>query len=392
MSPTREPLWTTRRQALFYLLPVPITLALWVVFSFVVAQPDSVFDWVDAAIAPVLVLALVVRAWFPRALLAALAAMTVLYLVVIIVAQHGGGIDINLGEAWVPVTTPFVVYNAVLHVAPTVAGPVLAAVTAIAARPWELSANVMLGAVLAVLVPALIGLFVRANRGLVRALTDRAERAEREQHLVADRARAEERVRLAGEMHDVVTHRVSLMVVHAGALGATAPDDRVRAAAEGLRVAGCEALDELRELVGVLRNGDEQAAPPASDLADLVADSAAAGVPVDLVVEGDPAPTSAAVARTAHRVVQEALTNIRKHAPGAATTVRVHHTADSVRLTVRNGPATAPVDQALSATGSGAGLVGLRQRVELLGGALDAGPRGRGFQVEAVLPAHIPLT
>ena len=96
-------------------------------------------------------------------------------------------------------------------------------------------------------------MYFRARRTLVAELTDRAERAEREQLLLAEQARADERVRLAGEMHDMVTHRINLMVLQAGALRVTAPDPAARAAAEELRVAGCQALTELRDLVGVLR-------------------------------------------------------------------------------------------------------------------------------------------
>ena len=99
----------------------------------------------------------------------------------------------------------------------------------------------------------LLALYFDARRRLVQALTERAERAERERHLLAEQARAEERARLAGEMHDVVTHRVSLMVLQAGALRMTAPDEATRQAAEELRAAGCQALDELRDLVGILR-------------------------------------------------------------------------------------------------------------------------------------------
>ncbi len=103
----------------------------------------------------------------------------------------------------------------------------------------------------------LLALYFTARQGMVRALRERAERAERERHLLAEQARAEERARLAGEMHDVVTHRVSLMVLQAGALGVTATDEATRRAAEELRAAGCQALDELRDLVGILRTEPE---------------------------------------------------------------------------------------------------------------------------------------
>jgi signal transduction histidine kinase len=231
----------------------------------------------------------------------------------------------------------------------------------------------------------------------VQALTERAERAEREQHLMAEQARDEERARLAGEMHDVVTHRVSLMVLQAGALRMTAPDEATRQAAEELRAAGCQALDELRDLVGVLRTAPEDDQEPAAlGLDALVAESSAVGIPAELVTEGDPELASPVVGRTAYRVVREALTNVRKHAPGAQVVVRVSYDEAQVRVSVTN---TAPgaangstlYSSALAGTGSGLGLAGLRQRIELVHGTMLAGPAtGGGFCVQATLPAYVP--
>jgi signal transduction histidine kinase len=242
----------------------------------------------------------------------------------------------------------------------------------------------------------LLGLYISARQRLVRALRDRAERAEREQHLLAEQARAEERARLAGEMHDVVTHRVSLMVLQAGALRMTAKDEATRQAAEELRAAGCQALDELRDLVGILRaapDGDE--APSAADFAALVAESTAVGTPVQLTEDGDPALASPVVSRIAYRVVREALTNVRKHAPGAPVTVRVGYDPAHLRLSVRNGPPASGNGQVagsgLAGTGSGLGLANLRQRIEVVHGTLRAGPEpDGGFGVEVVLPAYVP--
>ena len=152
--------------------------------------------------------------------------------------------------------------------------------TIIVARPWQPSATVIAIGVFRTAVGPLLALYFTARRRLVQALTERAERAEREQHLLAEQARTEERTRLAGEMHDVVTHRVSLMVLQAGALRMTAPDEATRQAAENLRVAGVQALDELRDLVGILRTepeGDE--APSAADFAALVAEFDGGGHP-----------------------------------------------------------------------------------------------------------------
>jgi signal transduction histidine kinase len=275
----------------------------------------------------------------------------------------------------------------------------IAFLTLVAVRPWQPYPAVVAIGLLSTAGPTIIGLYAAARRRLFSAMAERAERAEREQHLLAAQARADERARLAGEMHDVVTHRVSLMVLQAGALRVTAPDEPTRRAAEDLRRAGCLALDELRDLLGVLRTGpargpaaeprDEPVSLP--DLSSLIAESASAGVPVELVETGNPLPTSAAVGRTAYRIAQEALTNVRKHAPGASVRLHVRYDADRIRLTVRNTAPTGGSDAQLAASGSGGGLLGLRQRVELVSGTLDAGPLpGGGFHLDATLPAYVP--
>jgi signal transduction histidine kinase len=273
----------------------------------------------------------------------------------------------------------------------------VAVLTIVVARPWQLSATIITIGVLRTAVGPLLAMYFEARRRLVQALTERAERAEREQHLLAEQARSEERARLAGEMHDVVTHRVSLMVLQAGALRMTAPDEVTRQAAEELRAAGCKALDELRDLVGILQtipDGDaapEEAHPETTGLAALAAESTAVGQPTELVTDGDPRLASPVVARTALRIVREALTNARKHAPGARVTVWVHYDPTQVRLEVRNTPATPRADAALVGTGSGMGIASLRQRVELVGGTLRAGPTTEGgFRLDATLPAYVP--
>jgi signal transduction histidine kinase len=199
-------------------------------------------------------------------------------------------------------------------------------------------------------------------------------------------------------MHDVVTHRVSLMVLQAGALGITATDEPTRRAAEELRAAGVQALDELRDLVGILRtepDGDQS--PSVSGLPGLIAESTAVGTPAGLTEDGDSAFASPVVGRTVYRIVREALTNARKHAPGARVLVRVSYSESQVRLVVSN---SAPPDRAssvavagssLAATGSGLGLASLRQRIELVHGSMRAGPTtDGGFCLEATLPAYVP--
>lgn len=265
-----------------------------------------------------------------------------------------------------------------------------------ASRPWDAHWSTTPFGLLSTALPTSISLYFEARRQLLRSLRDRAERAEREQHLLAERARAEERRKLAEEMHDVVTHRLSLMVLHAGALGVVSSDQAVRSSAEDIRREGALALDELRDLVGVLRNG-ANAAPrtidggATGDPATLVAESASVGIPTELTVDGDPGRISPTVARTAYRVVQEALTNIRKHAPGSTATVDLRYHANGLKVAVENTRAGAAPDPALAGSGSGAGLAGLRQRVELIGGRFDAGPSaGGGYRVDAILPAYVP--
>ncbi|WP_229697757.1 sensor histidine kinase, partial [Streptomyces lasiicapitis] len=277
---------------------------------------------------------------------------------------------------WVPLAAPFAAYSAVVYSSrPRGAWVLTGVLTLVATRLWELSFAVAASGVLLTAVPALLGMYVAARRGLIVALTERAERAEREQFLLAERARAEERVRLAGEMHDVVTHRVSLMVLQAGALRVVSSDERVRAEAEGLRAAGCQALEELRDLVGVLRSPESAVGLVESGvgssgvssgvgvgdwgLSVLVEECRAVGVEVELSESGDRSVSSPVVARTAYRIVQEALTNVRKHAPGSGVRVEVRYEADRVRLRVRNSAPTAVVDRELASSGSGSGLKGL---------------------------------
>lgn len=246
-----------------------------------------------------------------------------------------------------------------------------------------------ISAVLCVL-PVLVGLFVAARRDLVAGLRERAERIEREQQLRFEQARAQERAQIARDMHDVVTHRVSLIVLHATALEAAQGRGAVELARQ-IRGIGREALDELRALVGVLRDGQPAPLAPQPGLADLpelVAESRAAGTAVTLSVPAAAPPLSLLVEHVAYRVVQEALTNVRKHAPGAPTEVRVEVDRDACRLVVRNHGARVAV---VPVPGGGHGLLGIRERVRLVGGELTAQPTSDGgFEVLAVVPTSAP--
>ncbi|GGX92149.1 histidine kinase [Streptomyces fructofermentans] len=278
--------------------------------------------------------------------------------------------------------------------------------------------------------PVLLGLYVGARRRLMESLRERADSLERELQLLAERAeeraewaRNEERTRIAREMHDVVAHRVSLMVVHAAALQAVARKDPEKAVKNASLVGdmGRQALTELREMLGVLRTGEGAGVPAArleavplaavgaaaaaaasravddeagegpclADLGELVGQSAAAGMAVDLSVEGTQRGYAAAVEQTAYRVVQEALTNVHKHAAGAKTWVRLAHRGAEIAMQVENGPppeVSAASDVRLPSGGNG--LLGMKERVVGLGGVFVSGPTDAGgFRVSAVIPA-----
>jgi len=269
------------------------------------------------------------------------------------------------------------------------------AMAVVTARPWMLEVSrTRTGALTVDLQLMLVAVAVAAALGLRRRRAEtRDARTARDRALYAEQARAEERAILAAEMHDVITHRVSLMVLQAGALQVSTSDDAVRQQADELRRSGQQALAELRELLSVIRQGvptepRHRAEPTLLDLSDLVAASSGVGIPVDYIADGSPLVMSTVVARTAYRVVQESLTNVRKHAPGATVQLTVRCENGSLLLTVRNTGSAAATGQ-LGDTGTSGGLHGLRQRVELVNGSLEAGPRpDGGFEVCAVLPAR----
>jgi signal transduction histidine kinase len=224
---------------------------------------------------------------------------------------------------------------------------------------------------LAVLLLAALGLHVATRRELAESWRERAERADAERRLRDERARGDERTRIAREMHDVLAHKVSLIALHAGALELVAAgDERVREGAGLIRVTAREALQELREVLGVLQSDASPSELP--DLPTLIAAATQAGQRVELHDEAGslPPPT----ARVVYRVIQEGLTNARKHAPGAPVSVSVTG-GPTVVVDVRNGPVAAP---ALDLPGTGTGLIGLSERLRLAGGTCEAGPTDDG--------------
>ena len=351
----------------------------------------STLAWAMLAVQGLADASLVFRRRAPMLVIAILGGFTLV--ISLLISPAGLITPENAGNLWAPYGTVLAAYGPFYYRRDRRAAfAAVGTLTLIVARVWEPSASVIMIGVLRTAVGPLLALYYTARREVLQGLRDRAERAEQERYLLAEQARAEERARLAGEMHDVVTHRVSLMVLQAGALSITATDEATRQAAEELRAAGCQALDELRDLVGILRTEpDSDPTPSTSGLPALVAESTAAGTPAELAEEGDPALASPVVGRTAYRIVREALTNGGKHAPGAHVLVQVGYGQSQVMIVVSNGPAPRSADSELSATGSGLGLVGLRQRVELMHGTLRAGPApDGGFRLEAVLPAYVP--
>jgi signal transduction histidine kinase len=235
------------------------------------------------------------------------------------------------------------------------------------------------------------GLFIHFRRRLVESLRDRAVRAETEAQLRAEQAQQRARDEIAREMHDVLGHRLSLLSVHAGALEfrPDAPSEEVARAAKVIRENAHQALQDLREVIGVLRAPvGELPQPTLADVAQLVAESGRAGMRVALRDE-----TSGAVpdlaGRTAYRVVQEALTNARKHAPGAEVLVHLTGSPGSgLEVEVRNAPVPGGPDPGpANDPGAGQGLVGLAERVALASGRLEHGPTAEGgWRLAAWLP------
>jgi signal transduction histidine kinase len=245
---------------------------------------------------------------------------------------------------------------------------------------------------------AIAGGYLSARRALLAALAERAAQVEIERSLRDERARTAERNRIAREMHDVLAHKVSLIALHAGALEVGAGDDpaRVQQGAALIRVTAREALQELRAVLGILHAEPASGAgpddplgrgEPFADLASLVRESIRAGQPVELRDRAGPLPP--ATARVIYRVVQEGLTNAHRYAPNAQTTVSVERDPDGDHLTVtvRNA---AGADPPADLPGSGSGLVGLAERIRLVGGSLDSGPLGPsgrdGWRLRAVIP------
>lgn len=238
------------------------------------------------------------------------------------------------------------------------------------------------------------GLFVRARRELVASIRDRAEWVETEQRRRVDQAREAERRRIAHEMHDVLAHRLSLLSVHAGALEfrpAASPGEVAETAAV-IRTAAAAALEELRGVIGLLRDepetGSQAPQPTLAQLPLLLDESRAAGMTVrDRIDLSAPGTVPDSSARAAYRVVQEGLTNARKHAPGTAVDVRVEVDGGELAVEIVNRRPLGAPPPGLAAAGAGVGLIGLGERLAVVGGRLEHGPDERGdFHLRATFP------
>ncbi|MFQ6146988.1 sensor histidine kinase [Streptomyces similanensis] len=243
-----------------------------------------------------------------------------------------------------------------------------------------------------------LGDSMRTRRAYFAQLEERAARLEKEREAQAQVAVAAERARIARELHDVVAHNVSVMVVQAdgAAYVLDASPDQAKKALETISSTGRQALAEMRRLLGVLRTGEHQEGgeyvpqPDVEQIEELVEQCRKSGLPVDFRVEGTPRPLPSGVELTAYRIVQEALTNTRKHGgPKAGASVRLVYFDDGLGLLVEDDGKGAPHElyEDGGVDGQGHGLIGMRERVGMVGGTLDAGPRpGGGFRISALLP------
>jgi signal transduction histidine kinase len=253
-------------------------------------------------------------------------------------------------------------------------------------RSWREHGLAAIYAVIVAGMPVAIGLLIGARTELSARLAELAASRDREKQLHAQAVRAEERARLAREMHDVVSHDITLIAMQAGVLSVSNTAAEAQQTAQTIRRLSRHTLEELRALVGVLRSGreDDGPQPGITEVHQLVRGT---DVPVQLTIEQVPDELCSKVSAAAYRTVQECLTNVHKHAPGAKATVRILGGADGLHIEVRNEAAREPVSGLPS---GGHGLTGLAERARLLGGtfqtrATDDG----GFQVQAYYPARL---
>src|SRR5215472_328335 len=227
----------------------------------------------------------------------------------------------------------------------------------------------------------------------VREVEQRAEEAERTKDEAAQRMAMEERLRIARELHDSLTHSISVICVQAGVAAhlARKRGEEVSPALLAIEEAGADAARELRTTLSVLRSEEDGDSSGLSQLDSLVARAKGAGLPVTVTVTGAERPLPPEVDQAAYRIVQEALTNVSRHAGSACASVRLHYTPDALAVQVDDDGTGTGASTAPRSAGPGLGLIGMRERVTALGGRLHAAPRdGGGFRVRAELPARAP--
>jgi len=252
---------------------------------------------------------------------------------------------------------------------------------------WQEHLLNVIWAVIIAGMPVAIGLLISARQELSAHIRELASSREREKKLFVETVRAAERAKLAREMHDVVSHQVTLIAMQAGALQVA--DDNSEAtneAARTIRELSTKTLEELRNLVSILRSDDaaEDSQPGLDELGELVRNFRDDAVPVALDVTAERARLPGSVSHAVYRTVQEALTNVRKHATGSGASVRVRAVQDTLVVEVRNGRASS---RKPSLPSGGHGLLGLKERAGLLGGTFTAGPTSEGgFRVSATYP------
>nr|WP_237499956.1 histidine kinase [Streptomyces sp. SID8379] len=248
------------------------------------------------------------------------------------------------------------------------------------------------GSMLFLILAVIGGLWMGNRRRLVQALNAQVEHLRTERELREQAARMAERSAIAAEMHDVLAHRLSLIALHTGILATkkdTLPDPVIERLSL-LRTASTDALTDLRDVLGALRTTETLSAadPPAPvlrDVEEMIEQARSAGQAISVTVEGSPAQAPAAHRLAVYRLIQEALTNARKHAPDAPVGVRISYAPPATLVEVTNPPGTALADG--RPVPSGFGLIGLRERVEALGGHLNAGPGGAGtWRLAARIP------
>jgi len=351
-------------------------------------------DWVAYLLTLITTLPLTWRRRVPELVLAVIGSATVLFYALqfsgeavgVLIATYTVAAHCPRRKAFVSLVFTFVGLMLSLFFVPEDVGPVVVLVNiVIFATAWIIGSN------------------LQARRQEHAALAERAAQLENEREQRARRAVADERNRIARELHDVVAHNVSVMVVQAAGARRTLDRDpeRAKTVLAGIEETGRQALAEMRRLLGVLHTDDEATdarapQPGVSRLDDLVDNVRAAGLPVQVIVEGTPQPLTAGVDLSAYRIVQEALTNSLKHAGPASADVVLRYGERALEVIVRDtgrGSSAALDTTGGSVNGAGHGLVGMRERVTLFGGELRAGPRrGGGYEVVARLPVEPTVT